>query len=59
MTREEFLAIRKHLGLTQTDLARFLRMTPRCIRQYELGERAVSGPVSRLMELVRDGVIPG
>ncbi len=51
MTAIEFKSIRLAAGLTQSQLAKRLRVTDlRTIRRYETGERAISGPVSLLME---------
>lgn len=59
MTPEAFKAIRQRAGLTQTELAARLRIEDlRTIRRYEAGERAISGPVSLLMELLDDGELP-
>ncbi len=53
MTPTEFKSIRNRLGLTQTQLAQRLRIEDiRTIRRYETGERATSGPVSLLMEIM-------
>ena len=51
MTPATFLSIRKQAGLTQSGLAARLRISDvRTIRKWEAGERAISGPVSLLME---------
>lgn len=51
MTPTEFKSIRVRAGLTQAQLAARLRVDDiRTIRRYEAGERAISGPVSILME---------
>ena len=58
MTPDAFKAIRERAGLTQTGLAAILRIEDlRTIRRYEHGERAISGPVSYLMELLEAGII--
>ncbi len=55
MTPAQFKSIRKSYNLTQTQLARLLRIEDiRTIRRYETGERPVSGPVSVLMVLVEE-----
>lgn len=53
MTPKQFKDIRIGvLGCTQSQMADALRLkTSRAIRQFESGERAVSGPVSLLMEI--------
>jgi len=56
VTPERFKAIRKEAGLTQADLAERLRISDlRTIRKWEAGERAVSGPVALLMEMLAEG----
>lgn len=58
MTPTEFKAIRNRAGLTQSQLARLLRVAgPRIVRKWELGEREISGPVSLLMEMLDSGVL--
>lgn len=60
MAPEQFKAIRKQLGLTQTELAQCLRLGAnggRYIRMIEAGDRIPSGPVEYLMELLEAGVI--
>jgi DNA-binding transcriptional regulator YiaG len=59
MNPATFKAIRTRAGLSQSGLAALLRVEDvRTIRRYELGERAVSGPVSLLMELIDTGWRP-
>jgi DNA-binding transcriptional regulator YiaG len=59
MTPNEFKAIRQRAGLTQSGLAARLRVSDlRTIRKWEAGERAISGPVSLLMELLDAGKLP-
>lgn len=56
MDKATFHAIRTRAGLTQNELARLLRIEDsRTIRRWEQGERAVSGPVSLLMEMLDAG----
>ena len=58
MTPATFKAIRQQLGLTQTELAAFLRISDRrTVRYWETGDRSISGPVSFLMELLEAGII--
>ena len=55
MTPTAFKAIRERAGLTQARLAGMLRISDsRSIRRYENGDRAISGPVSLLMEQIED-----
>jgi DNA-binding transcriptional regulator YiaG len=57
MTPATFQRIRAKLRMTQTQLAAVLRIDDiRTIRRWERGERAISGPVSLLMELLDDGL---
>jgi len=59
MTRHELKAIRERAGLTQDQLAKRLRLSDsRSIRRYEDGSRAISGPVSILMELLDADELP-
>jgi len=59
MDKNQFKAIRERAGLTQTGLAAFLRIEDiRSVRRWEKGDRAISGPVAYLMELLDAGVIP-
>ena len=57
MTAQEFKAIREGKGLSLDQLAAKLRMaSDRPLRRFEDGSQEVSGPISILMELLRDGV---
>ena len=56
MTPAQFKAIRQRAGLKPPALATLLRISDgRSIRRWEDGTRAVSGPVSLLMEMLDDG----
>lgn len=56
MTPSTFKSIRQRARLTQSGLAAVLRIDDlRTIRRYEKGERAISGPVSLLMEMLDAG----
>lgn len=56
MTPAEIKSIRERAGLTQDQLAKLLRLSDsRTIRRYEDGSRAVSGPVSILLEMLDAG----
>ena len=58
MTPEEFEAIQRKIKLTDSGMAAELRLADdRQIRRYRAGDRKISGPVARLMELFRDGTI--
>ena len=53
MTHTQFKDARKALGLSQNAMAQALGLkTSRAIRQFESGERAVSGPVAKLMGML-------
>jgi DNA-binding transcriptional regulator YiaG len=54
MTPEEFKQIRKDAGLSLAQLSDVLRVHTRTIRRYEDGSIPISGPVSVLMEMLRD-----
>lgn len=58
MSAERFRSVRVAAGMSQSETARFLRISDkRVIRNWEAGERAISGPVSLLMDLLDAGVI--
>lgn len=58
MTPAQFKTIRTSAGLSINQLADKLRLSDgRSIRRYEDGSRAISGPISLLMELLDDGKI--
>ena len=51
MTHTQFKDARIALGLSQNAMAEALGLkTSRAIRQFESGERQVSGPVAKLMD---------
>lgn len=56
MTPERFAEIRRRSGHSIRSLADALGMSDeRAIRRFESGEKAVTGPVSILMELIAEG----
>jgi len=56
MTPTEFKAIRNGAGYSQNALADLLRISDgRTVRRWEDGSRPVTGPISILMEGLRDG----
>lgn len=55
MTPKTFRNIRGPMSLTE--LSDIIRVHPRTIRRYEDGSVPISGPVSVLMELIRDGLL--
>ena len=56
MTSEELKAAREELGWTQSALASALGVTPRAVKYYEAGQRAIPGPVQRIVTSVLDVV---
>ena len=55
MTPDEFRAIRLKRGLSLQGMADLLGLkSKRAIQYYESGEREVSGPVIRVLELTRE-----
>ena len=59
MTPTEFKLIRERADLTQSQLARVLRLSDsRSIRRYEDGSRAISGPVTIILEMLEAGELP-
>lgn len=55
MTPTQFKAARIALGLSQSDMAKALGLkTSRAIRQYEAGDRAVSGPITILVGILME-----
>ena len=59
MTPEEFRSIRTKAGLSLDGLARVLRISDRAsVHRWEKGQRAISGPVTVLMELLEAGELP-
>ena len=58
MTPATIKAIRHRAGLTQSGLARLLRISDiRTLRRWEQGEVPISGPASVVLELLDAGVI--
>lgn len=55
MTPVQFRTIRGDYSLA--DLSDIIRVHPRTIRRYEDGSVPISGPVSKLMELIQEGVL--
>ena len=59
MSPTEVQSIRKLAGLTQSGLARVLRITDqRTIRRWENGDIPVSGPASVILEMLNSGELP-
>lgn len=56
MTHQEFRAIKQASGMTYSQLAEHLRIShPDTVRRWADGRNPVTGPVSKLMEQLRDG----
>lgn len=55
MNTAQFIKIRKKSGLSLSQLSAIIRVHDRTIRRYEDGSIPVSGPVSKLMELIKEG----
>lgn len=59
MTPSEIKSIRERASLTQGQLARLLRVADsRSVRRWEDGSRSVSGPVSIILEMLDEGILP-
>lgn len=58
MTADDFIEARKRLQLTRADLCAILRVDPKTIRRWELGERAIPGPAITVIEALADGWRP-
>lgn len=53
MTPTQFKDARKALGLSQQGMAEALGLSSsRAIRQYEAGDRSVSGPIAKLVGIL-------
>ncbi len=59
MTPAEIVAIRKRAGLTQSGLARLLRIAnKRTVQRWEDGDVPITGPASIILELLDAGELP-
>lgn len=59
MTPTEVKSIRERFGLSQSELARMLRISDlRTVRRWEKGEVPISGPASIILELMDSGELP-
>jgi len=52
MTPADFLQVKAAIGLSQTQFAKFAGVNARTIRRWEKGERAIPGPLIRLLGLL-------
>jgi len=57
MPKEEFIEIRKSMCLSQQELAQVLNTSVRAVQTYEQDVADVSGPVVRIMRLMKDNQI--
>jgi DNA-binding transcriptional regulator YiaG len=62
MTPNRIKEIRQAVGLTQTDLALVLGLTPnngrRTVRRWEDGTIPITGPAAIVMQLIETGELP-
>ena len=54
---DEIRAIRERLGLTQTELARLLRLSANTVARWEAGRNVQTTPLDLLLRMLRD--VPG
>jgi len=52
MTGKKFKQLRRHLGLTQVQLAKALGTSPNSVARWERSERRVFEPVAKLLTLL-------
>ncbi|MGH7554146.1 MAG: type II TA system antitoxin MqsA family protein [Longimicrobiales bacterium] len=57
LSADEIRGIRDHFGLTQTDLARLLRLGANTVSRWESGRNVQTGAMDLLLRLIRD--LPG
>ena len=55
MNGKQLRAIRKKLGWTQVELAKELRTTANSLARLERGERGITEPMAKLIEMVYAG----
>ena len=53
MSPESFREARLSLGLTVAEMAEELCLTPTAVYRYESGDRSVSPPVAKLVQMIR------
>jgi DNA-binding transcriptional regulator YiaG len=59
MTPSEIKSIRQRAGLSQSGLARVLRVEDgRSVRRWEAGDRAISGAAAIILEMLDKGELP-
>ena len=54
MSPEELRAAREEMGLTQSEAAEKYELSLRGYKHYELGQRAIPGPVKVLTKILLD-----
>lgn len=47
ITKEQFIAIKKHYGFTDVQLAKLLGVSERSIRRYKKGDRSISQNIEK------------
>ena len=52
MTPDAFRAIRTRLGMSQPELARYIRCNPQTVWRWEHGKNPIPGPVAVLMGMM-------
>ena len=57
MTAREFIAARRALGLSQSGIAAALEVTPRAVKFWEAGERAIPGPAAVALRLMQERAV--
>lgn len=57
-TQVRLKKLREKLAMSQRELAKELGVTPGAVALWELGERSLSGPAERLVELYETGALP-
>ena len=57
-TPERLKGLRRKLGFSQRALAEELCVSPSAVALWETGNRALSGPIDKLLHLYEVGVLP-
>lgn len=55
---DDLRSVQQELGLSNMQMARVLGIEDRSYRRLLAGERGISGPISRVIEALRDGWRP-
>lgn len=48
---ERIISLREKLGISQRDLAKKFGVSPSAVAHWETGQREISGPVEKLLEI--------